>query len=265
MVKALEIRRLVSWVNWQKGLRGIGLVALIAGTGCNPTGNEHPDSSKAQQLFRQASKLRQTGNSAAAITSFERAATLNPDWAEPHLELGLLYEEKSGDPISAIYHYRRYIKMSPDSPRRPLVEDFIERSLLSLATTHSQQTTFSDSRDTKRVVAENALLSKENERLQIRVRELEQKAVTAAAVTRFNTTVSNNQVMPAQTDPVRDSYHAPENVSMRTYMVQKGDTLQSLALRFYGSRSGWENIYRVNRAILPGKDTLKIGQVLIIP
>jgi nucleoid-associated protein YgaU len=47
--------------------------------------------------------------------------------------------------------------------------------------------------------------------------------------------------------------------------VQKGDTLQSLALRFYGTRSGWEKIYEANRSCLASKDQLKIGQPLTIP
>ena len=51
----------------------------------------------------------------------------------------------------------------------------------------------------------------------------------------------------------------------RTHLVQKGDTLQSLALRYYGTRSAWEKIYQANRSGLPSKDQLKVGQQLLIP
>jgi nucleoid-associated protein YgaU len=52
---------------------------------------------------------------------------------------------------------------------------------------------------------------------------------------------------------------------LRTYIVQRGDTLQSLALRYYGSRAGWEKIFQANRSGLASKDQLKVGQQLVIP
>ena len=53
--------------------------------------------------------------------------------------------------------------------------------------------------------------------------------------------------------------------ALHTHVVQKGDTLQSLALRYYGTRSAWEKIYQANRSGLPSKDQLKVGQQLVIP
>jgi nucleoid-associated protein YgaU len=51
----------------------------------------------------------------------------------------------------------------------------------------------------------------------------------------------------------------------RVHVVQKGDTLYSLALRYYGTRAGWEKIYQANRSGLPSRDQLKVGQQLVIP
>jgi nucleoid-associated protein YgaU len=56
-----------------------------------------------------------------------------------------------------------------------------------------------------------------------------------------------------------------ESSALHTHVVQKGDTLQSLALRYYGTRSSWEKIYQANRSGLPSKDQLKVGQQLVIP
>ena len=56
-----------------------------------------------------------------------------------------------------------------------------------------------------------------------------------------------------------------ESPRVRTYIVQRGDTLQSLALRYYGSRAAWEKIFQANRSGLPSKDQLKVGQQLVIP
>ena len=50
-----------------------------------------------------------------------------------------------------------------------------------------------------------------------------------------------------------------------TYKVQSGDTLQGLALRFYGSRSKWRDIKEANMATISADDRLKAGQVIKLP
>ena len=57
----------------------------------------------------------------------------------------------------------------------------------------------------------------------------------------------------------------PRTVEPRTYAVRAGDTLRSLARRFYGSEEQWRRIYLRNRGNLPDPETLRVGQVLIIP
>jgi nucleoid-associated protein YgaU len=47
--------------------------------------------------------------------------------------------------------------------------------------------------------------------------------------------------------------------------VQKGDTLQAIALKYYGTRSAWTKIYEANKGALPKKDQIKVGQQLVIP
>lgn len=51
----------------------------------------------------------------------------------------------------------------------------------------------------------------------------------------------------------------------RSYTVRSGDTLRSLARRFYGSEEKWRRIYLRNRDELPNPESLRVGQVLIIP
>jgi len=54
-------------------------------------------------------------------------------------------------------------------------------------------------------------------------------------------------------------------VPPRTYTVQKGDTLFSLARRFYGNQARWKDIYNANRDTIRDPNTLKVGQVLKLP
>ena len=50
-----------------------------------------------------------------------------------------------------------------------------------------------------------------------------------------------------------------------TYTVQKGDTLQKIASKFYGSTKPWRKIYEANQASLKSPDSIYPGQELVIP
>jgi nucleoid-associated protein YgaU len=49
------------------------------------------------------------------------------------------------------------------------------------------------------------------------------------------------------------------------HTVKRGETLASIADKFYGDRSAWMVIYKANKSAIPNKDRLLIGTVLTIP
>jgi len=51
----------------------------------------------------------------------------------------------------------------------------------------------------------------------------------------------------------------------RVHVVAKGDTIYSIAYRYYGSRDAWEKVYQANRDALHNKEDLRVGQKLVIP
>ncbi|MBS0661801.1 MAG: LysM peptidoglycan-binding domain-containing protein [Verrucomicrobia bacterium] len=51
----------------------------------------------------------------------------------------------------------------------------------------------------------------------------------------------------------------------RRHTVARGDTLFSLAQRYYGNRSRWRDIFEANRDVLPKEDALRVGMELRIP
>jgi nucleoid-associated protein YgaU len=51
----------------------------------------------------------------------------------------------------------------------------------------------------------------------------------------------------------------------RTYQVQPGDSLISIAKKMYGDGRKWDDIYQANRDELGRADRLRVGQVLEIP
>ena len=50
-----------------------------------------------------------------------------------------------------------------------------------------------------------------------------------------------------------------------TYKVQSGDTLQGIAMRFYGSRSKWHDIQRANMTTISTDGRVKVGQTIKLP
>jgi nucleoid-associated protein YgaU len=70
---------------------------------------------------------------------------------------------------------------------------------------------------------------------------------------------------PAPTPMPRESYaRAPQRPS-QTYTVQRGDTLQKISQKFYGTTTNWRKIYEANRGTLSHPDKLSVGQRLAIP
>jgi nucleoid-associated protein YgaU len=66
-------------------------------------------------------------------------------------------------------------------------------------------------------------------------------------------------------DPGRADLGGDSEVS-RTHVVRKGDTLFSLARRYYGGdETQWRRILEANRDQIENKDVLRIGQTLAIP
>lgn len=49
------------------------------------------------------------------------------------------------------------------------------------------------------------------------------------------------------------------------YTVRSGDTLATIAIRFYGKEQGWSRIYEANRDKIKDPRSLSVGQVLSIP
>lgn len=253
----LRLFAMTSAACWRRGLAVIALGLLAIG--CSQSSSTDNAQHENNPYFQRAEQANEAQDYQTAAGLYEKALETDPLSAPAHLELGLLYDEKLADPIAAIYHYRKYLELQPNSDKQQLVEQYIERAKLTLAAKLPQATVDPD--ELNRLQSENAALMQDNMTLKAKVAELEQ-----AQAARPPTPVAvapASAVVPAADTPAPAVPANPP--SSRTYIVQKGDTLQSLALRFYGTRSGWEKIYEANRSCLASKDQLKIGQPLTIP
>jgi nucleoid-associated protein YgaU len=50
-----------------------------------------------------------------------------------------------------------------------------------------------------------------------------------------------------------------------THVVQEGETLTAISLKYYGTKDRWKEIYEANRSTIPDPNHIKAGQKLIVP
>lgn len=280
-----------------------GAALLFAG-GCErandatiPAEGDEPNYRQGQQLVRQ-------GRNQEALNAFLKVIAKRSDAApESHLEAGLLYLQQVKDPVAAIYHFRKYLELQPNSRQAALVKQRIDAATREFARTLPAQPLESqaDRLDSLELISR---LQRENEQLRAELTSLRanppvltQSRITlnsgAAAQPRAAETdvrpmpsyaaaeeeedspvslapadepvaASPRAFVPTQpTQPTRPG--ATPAAGGRKHIVVKGDTLFSLAQRYYGNRSRWRDIYAANRNVMPSENSLRLGMELTIP
>lgn len=58
---------------------------------------------------------------------------------------------------------------------------------------------------------------------------------------------------------------APKPASLRTHVVQEGETLTSIAVKYYDDPERHELLYRANRSQMTAQGRVWVGMVLVIP
>jgi Tfp pilus assembly protein FimV len=77
--------------------------------------------------YKQAQQDLDSGNAGAAATDYEAALAENPKLITANYELGLIYGDKLNDPVSSIYHYKRYLELDPSSDKADQVKAEIDK------------------------------------------------------------------------------------------------------------------------------------------
>ena len=113
----------------------LGALALVL-AGCSD--NEHVMSATEldEPNYREGQALLKTGRRQEALGAFLKVIGKRGDDApESHLEIGLLYLQYINDPLSAIYHFKKYLALRPNSPQAPLVKQRIDAATREFART----------------------------------------------------------------------------------------------------------------------------------
>lgn len=197
-----------------------------------------------------------------AIELYNKALERKPQLARAHLEVGLLYDSYKEDYNRAIYHYQRYLELRPQSEKEQLIQDLIRRARLSYAVSLP---------DTPPgAIEEIAELRKENASLKARLAEFmsRQNVESSAAVASADSEKTPREGAGVQKKAVEQSpapQPAPAQPPVRTYRVQKGDTLSSIASKMYNDSTAWRKIFDANKNTMKSPANLTVGQTLVIP
>jgi len=114
--------------------RWLILFTLLLFAGCTPEAKLKPaDNDFETPAFLRAKEKYELRDYEGAIGLYEDVVRSNPNMAKAHLELGLIYDDKMGDYVSAIHHYRRFLKLRPDSDKARIVKQWITRAELAFA------------------------------------------------------------------------------------------------------------------------------------
>jgi LysM repeat protein len=206
----------------------------------------------------QARSAQNAGDYPRAVRLYESLLDGTAKTADVHYSLALIYDDKLHDTASALHHFRRYLAMAEDTARKKEVEKFIHRLQLEMATGAADSGIM-----TKR---EAARLKNENLKLHEQVSQLQADLVVAR-----KKTSAKDPAKPARnaqgfsTNPATAAAEQAVGKETRTYTVQKGDTLASIARKFYKTSQRYKDIQDANQNLLNGGVDLKIGQVLVIP
>jgi tetratricopeptide (TPR) repeat protein len=275
------------------------LLALAAGVGCggdaNSLASEMDDSS-----YRDGQQMERQGRWDEALADYLKVIDRRGDSApESNLDAGLIYLNHIKDPIFAIYHFRKYLELEPNSKQAVYVRGLIDAAKREFARVLPGQPLESQTENLG-VEEQVERLQRENDELKVEIAAL--RAGTPVPVT-HSSAIDVPAITPPQPPPEDTAAEAspislapsdqpekgqPSGISDapqeeppavakpgrpaaspaggRHHVVAKGDTLFNLAMKYYGNRSKWRDIFAANRELLTSENApLKIGMDLKIP
>lgn len=249
--------------------------------------------------YKQAKQDLDNNNPQAAAGDYEAALAANPKLAGAHYELGVIYGDKLNDPVSSIYHFKRFLELSPSTDKKDQVQALIDKEGQDFAASLPQSKPGITQADMDKLTSDNAALKKQVDDANTTIAQLQAKlkhhgAVATASMTDATpasaATDAPASVTPAPAAgpqkalPVDPTVAAQGNADTdnaaaastnatggappagaRSYTVVKGDNYWKIAHKLYPghTKEGVEKIQEANKQV--NERNLKPGQVLVIP
>ena len=241
-----------------------GFFCLSLG-GCFSSSRSQLDEEK--EPYYLAGKSRETAmDFEGAIESYEKCVEVNPRNSAAHLELGLLYERNDTDAAASIYHYDKYLELRPGSDNAEVIKQHILGCKQVLAREVSLgPITDAQRHELDKLVDENKSLRDEVERWRAYYKDRSLAPpttpdLTTSSITVTQTTGQTATTTTGQTATSQTTRSTTATTAARTYKVQPGDTMASIARK---NSVKLDALMSANPAVEPKK--LKPGQTLNLP
>jgi nucleoid-associated protein YgaU len=190
----------------------------------------------ASQSISAADKKVSTGDFRGALRLYESSLDGTARTAEAHYKLALLYDDKLKRPRDAQHHLDRYLELDPEGKHA--------REAKTMRADNERRLAAGQSAGSPMSQAEAVRLKNRNADLEKKLVELQTRK-PATPFVRGKT----DKALPGA----------------RSHTVEAGDTLASIARKYYKNQAKAKDILDANYNSLGGKDVIRVGQVLIIP
>ncbi|MDP2138527.1 MAG: LysM peptidoglycan-binding domain-containing protein [Candidatus Didemnitutus sp.] len=280
----------------------LAAVVLLCLAGCTDDSRQSYATETDEPYYRQAEQMKRSSRHQEALLAYLKVIEKRGDDApESHLETGLIYLHHIRDPIGAIYHFRKYLALRPNSAQAPLVRQRIDAAIRDFARTlpaqpienQLQRVDFLAAMD--KLKLENDILKQQLSDYQSgravtgaegepggnastpAIRDANEFRISVDTLPTVRTRASSTRSQPAppeqpKTAPSRAATAAETKTApaatrggARRHIVQKGDTLSKLSQHYFGNRTRWRDIYQANRNVMKNDSDLKVGMELVIP
>lgn len=272
---------MIKGMNWHSRIARFFLLAsVVLLGGCGPLDTSSVDEEK-EAHYLAGKKYLQNRKPERALNAFEKSLLVIPDSAEAHFQLASLHLEEFQNPVQAIYHFEKMLRLREDHHMAEVVRERIDDCKKKIAREvaplpGSTQT----SEEIKRLIQENEGLKEENKKLtekaaqlrgEIDKRKLSLDRLAAPRSPSPNSgeetpfagqnspTPAGNRALSTARN-LEDPPKSQENRRFIKHILDQGDSFYALA-RKYGSSA--KAIQSANPGMHPKR--LQIGAVVNIP
>lgn len=276
-------------------------IAVMAGlSGCDLL-----TTSQTGRNIRDGNEAVVRGEVQKALQNYEKALDGTLLSAEAHYRLGLLYEDQLKNEVGALHHFERYLELAPQGQFATDVKGYVDRLRLVIVSRLAEGTVMPASEASRLRNENLELRQQITQMRQAGATVPPKAAAAAAAqpvATPAMVVAATPQpaAAPAEREPevrraipvnasaanVAPVAQTPRAVpvaaagaatseapvpsaagggAVRTYKVERGDTLAAISRKFYRSPVQWQKIYEANKATLADPTKLQPGMVLVIP
>ncbi|MDR1458338.1 MAG: LysM peptidoglycan-binding domain-containing protein [Puniceicoccales bacterium] len=226
-------------------MRNIIIICCLAViSGCAKSSNEMAKEEVDDKRFIAGQRLLREGRDVDAMDKFLAVIEDRKSAPKSHLEAGKIFIEKYDDPVLAIYHFRQFLLKSSSTMEDGLVTQMIETA---------------QKRFVQKLLGKNAE-NYDNQNFLVLLKRLREENISLKR--------QLDELRKIKNISEKDIYFSENRQlqsSLNSYTVSAGDTLSSISQKVYGSADKWNVIFEANGDKLNTPDSLKVGQVLVIP